>query len=79
MTARIIPLHLRRGLVHQVGPVAAQVHNTEVYDGGSEGPLLEIKLTLKLRDVTPEQRRHLLTLLHPPQELNLTLTEGPEG
>ncbi|MCB1918644.1 MAG: hypothetical protein KDJ28_01535 [Candidatus Competibacteraceae bacterium] len=78
MTAPIIPLRPPRNPAPPVGPVNAQVRNTGVYDGGSEGPLLEITLVLKLRDVTPEQRRALATLLNSRLGLNLTLTEVRE-
>jgi hypothetical protein len=78
MTAHIIPLRPRRHPTPPTGPVAAQVRNTDVYDGGPDGPLLAITLTLKLRDIPPAQRRLLNALLHDPQGVTLTLTEGRE-
>lgn len=79
MTARILPLNSRRRPPSPVGPVSAQVSRTTVRDGGADGPLLEIALTLRLVEVTPEQRRALADLLHDSHGVGLTLSGRPEG
>lgn len=41
--------------------------------------MLAIVLTLRLVEVTPEQRRALADLLHDSHRVGLTLTGRPEG
>jgi hypothetical protein len=80
MTARIIPLQDRRPRpTRQVGPVAAALEHPAVLDGGDAGPLLAVQCFVRLRDITPAQRRLLHTLLRDPQGVTLTLAEGREG
>lgn len=76
MARTVIPFR-RRQPATTVGPLSAAVTHSLVQDGGAEGPLLEIKLMMRLTETPPAQRRGLAKLLNGPGPLILTLTDDP--
>jgi len=77
MTATVFPLPPRR-ILRRLGPVPAVIAGSQVI-GGVTGPLLELRLVLRLADVPPAQRGLLADLLRSDDPLALTLaTVGGE-
>ena len=79
MTATVIPLSPRR-VPRRLGPVPVVLAGSQVRPG-AQGPLLELRLTLRLGAVPPDQRRALAGLLRSGDRLALTLvtSKGGEG
>ena len=77
MTASVIPLPPRR-VPRRLGPVPAVIAASQVL-GGATGPLLELRLKVRLNDIPPDQRRALAGLLRSSDRLALTLTTGWGG
>lgn len=77
MTASVIPLPPRR-VPRRVGPVPAVIAASQVLGGGT-GPLLELRLNVRLNDIPPDQRRALAGLLRSGDRLVLTLATGRGG
>ena len=79
MTATVIPLPPRR-IPLRLGPVPVVIAASQVL-GGVTGPLLELRLTLRLDAVPPDQRCALAGLLRSggPLALTLTTAKGEEG
>jgi hypothetical protein len=79
MTATVIPLPPRR-IRRRLGPVPVVIAASQVRPG-AQGPLLELRLTLRLDAVPPGQRRALAGLLRSggPLALTLTTAKGGEG
>lgn len=78
MTKTVIPFRRRKEPPTTTGPLSVTVRESQVQDGGVAGPLLEIRLMMRLADVPPEQRRGLAKLLNGPDPLSLTLSNAPE-
>ena len=77
MTASVIPLPPRR-VPRRVGPVPAVIAGSQVL-GSATGPLLELRLKVRLNDIPPDQRRALAGLLRSGDRLALTLVTGWGG
>ena len=77
MTATVIPLPPRR-VPRRLGPVPVVLAGSQVRPG-AQGPLLELRLTLRLDAVPPDQRRALAGLLRSGDRLALTLVTGWGG
>ena len=77
MTATVIPLPPRR-VPRRVGPVPAVIVASQVL-GGATGPLLELRLKMRLNDIPPGQRRALAGLLRSGGRLALTLVTATGG
>ena len=77
MTATVIPLPPRR-IPRRLGPVPVVIAASQVF-GGVTGPLLELRVVLRLADVPPRQRRALAGLLRSGDRLALTLATGGGG
>ena len=79
MTTSVIPLPPRR-ISRRLGPVPAVIAASQVL-GGVTGPLLDLRLKVRLNDIPPGQRRTLAGLLRSGDRLALTLatTKGGEG
>ena len=77
MTATVIPLPPRR-IQRRVGPVPAVIAASQVL-GGATGPLLEMRLVLRLAEVPARQRRALAGLLRSSDRLVLTLATAKGG
>ncbi len=77
MTASVIPLPPRR-IPRRLGPVPAVIAASQVL-GGATGPLLELRLKVRLHDIPPGQRRALAGLLRSGDRLALTLVTGGGG
>ena len=77
MNRNVIPF--RRDLAPTtVGPLTATVADRQVLDGGPDGALLEVRLVLRLADVSPLARRSLVKLLNRRDPLTLTLSDDPD-
>ena len=61
MTATVIPLPPRR-IPLRLGPVPVVIAASQVL-GGVTGPLLELRLKVRLNDIPPDQLRALAGLL----------------
>jgi hypothetical protein len=77
MTATVIPLPPRR-ILRRLGPVPVVIAGSQVL-GGATGPLLELRLKVRLNDIPPDQRRALAGLLRSSDRLALTLATGWGG
>ena len=77
MTASVIPLPPRR-IPLRLGPVPVVLAASQVRPG-AQGPLLELRLTLRLDAVPPGQRRAMAGLLRSGDRLALTLVTGWGG
>ena len=77
MTATVIPLPPRRA-PRRLGPVSAVIAASQVLGGGT-GPLLELRLKVRLNDIPPGQRRALAGLLRCGDRLALTLATATGG
>lgn len=79
MSATVIPFSARR-IPRSIGPVPAIITGSQVLNAPS-GPLLELRLTMRLEDVPGHQRRALAGLIHSGDLMNLTLetASGGEG
>ena len=77
MTASVIPLSPRR-VPRRVGPVPTVIAASQVL-GDATGPLLELRLKVRLHDIPPGQRRALAGLLRSGDRLALTLVTGWGG
>ena len=79
MTATVIPLPPRR-IPRRLGPVSAVMGGSRVLSGAT-GPLMELRLMLRLAEVPVRQRRALAGLLWSGDPLALTLAtvRGGEG
>ena len=77
MTASVIPLPPRR-ISRRLGPVSAVIAASQVLGGGT-GPLLDLRLKVRLHDIPPGQRRALAGLLRSDDRLALTLVTGWGG
>ena len=79
MTATVIPLPPRR-IRRRLGPVPVVIAASQVLPGLT-GPLLEVRLVLRLAEVPARQRRALAGLLRSggPLALTLTTAKGEEG
>ena len=79
MTAMVIPLPPRH-IPRRLGPVPVVIAASQVL-GGATGPLLELRLKVRLDDIPPGQRRVLAGLLRSggPLALTLTTANGGEG
>ena len=79
MTATVIPLSPRR-VRRRLGPVPAVITASQVRPG-EQGPLLELRVVLRLAEVPARQRRALAGLLRSggPLALTLTTAKGEEG
>ena len=77
MTASVIPLPPRR-VPRRLGSVPAVIAASQVL-GGVTGPLLELRLKVRLNDIPPGQRRALAGLLRSGDRLALTLVTGGGG
>ena len=79
MTASVIPLPPRR-VPRRLSPVPAVIAGSQVL-GGVTGPLLELRVVLRLAEVPARQRRTLAGLLRSGDRLALTLAtvRGGEG
>lgn len=74
MTATVLPLPPRR-VPRRLGPVPAVIAASQVL-GGATGPLLDLRLNVRLDDIPPDQRRALAGLLRSGDRLALTLATG---
>ncbi len=77
MTATVIPLPPRR-VPRRLGPVPVVLAGSQVL-GGMTGPLLDLRLKVRLDDIPPGQRRALAGLLRSGDQLALTLATGWGG
>ena len=77
MTTSVIPLSPRR-VPRRLGPVPAVIAGSQVL-GGAAGPMLELRLKVRLNDIPPDQRRALAGLLRSGDRLALTLVTGWGG
>lgn len=77
MTATVIPLPPCR-VPRRLGPVPVVIAGGQVL-GGVTGPLLELRVVLRLVEVPPAQRRRLVALVRGGQPLVPTLGEAPTG
>ena len=79
MTATILPLP-PRCIQRRLGPVPVVIAGSQVRPG-TRGPLLELRLVLRLAEVPARQRRALAGLLRSggPLALTLTTAKGEEG
>ena len=79
MNATVISLP-PRCIPRQLGPVPVVIAGSQVL-GGVIGPLLELRLKVRLNDTPPDQRRALAGLLRSGDRLTLTLAtvRGGEG
>ena len=77
MTTSVIPLPPRR-VPRRLGPAPAVIAGSQVL-GGAAGPLLELRLKVRLNDIPPDQRRALAGLLRSGDRLALTLVTGWGG
>ena len=79
MTATVLPSPPRR-VPRRLGPVPAVIAASQVFNGAT-GPLLELRLKVRLDDIPPDQRRALAGLLRSSDRLTLTLAtvRGGEG
>jgi hypothetical protein len=77
MTATVLPLPPHR-VPRRLGPVPAVIAASQVL-GGATGPLLELRLKVRLNDIPPDQRRALAGLLRSSDRLALTLATGWGG
>lgn len=77
MTATVLPLPPRR-IPRRLGPVPVVIAGSRVLPG-AQGPLLDVRLKLRLDDVPPDQRRALAGLLRSGDRLALTLVTGWGG
>ena len=77
MTATVIPLPPRRS-PRRLGPVPAVMDGSRVLSGAT-GPLLEVRLVLRLAEVPARQRRALAGLLRSGDRLVLTLATATGG
>ena len=77
MSATVIPLPPRR-VLRRVGPVPVVLAASQVL-GGVTGPLLELRLKVRLNDIPLGQRRALAGLLRSGDRLALTLVTGWGG
>jgi hypothetical protein len=77
MTASVIPLSPRR-VPRRLGPVPVVLAASQVL-GGVTGPLLELRLKVRLNDIPLGQRRALAGLLRSGDRLALTLATGRGG
>lgn len=77
MSASVISLPPRR-VPRRLGPVPAVIAASQVLGGGT-GPLLELRLKVRLDDIPAGQRRALAGLLRSGDRLALTLVTGGGG
>lgn len=77
MTATVIPLPPRR-IPRRLGPFPAVIVASQIL-GGVTGPLLELRLTLRVDAVPPDQRRALAGLLRSGGPFALTLATAKRG
>ena len=79
MNATVISLPPRR-VPRRLGPVPVVIAASQVFNGAT-GPLLELRLKVRLDDIPPDQRRALAGLLRSGDRLTLTLAtvRGGEG
>ena len=77
MTTSVIPLSPRR-VPRRLGPVPAVIAGSQVL-GGATGPLLDLRLKVRLNDIPLGQRRALAGLLRSGDRLALTLATGWGG
>ena len=77
MTTSVIPLSPRR-VPRRLGPAPVVIAGSQVL-GGAAGPLLELRLKVRLNDIPPGQRRALAGLLRSGDRLALTLVTGWGG
>lgn len=74
MTATVIPLPPRR-VPRRLGPIPTVIAGSQVLTG-VRGPLLEVRLKVRLDDIPPGQRHALAGLLRSGDPLALTLATG---
>jgi len=77
MTGVVLPWP-KRSVPRQLGPVPAVLTGSQVL-AGPRGPLLELRLIVRLADVPTAQRRPLAGLLHSGDRLTLTLETAGGG
>ena len=77
MSATVLPLPPRR-VPRRLGPVPAVITASQVI-GGATGPLLDLRLKVRLDDIPPGQRRALAGLLRSGDRLVLTLATATGG
>jgi len=77
MTATVLPLPPRR-VWRRLGPVPVVIAASQVRPGVT-GPLLEVRLVLRLAEVPARQRRALAGLLRAGDRLVLTLATATGG
>ena len=77
MTTSVLPLPPRR-VPRRLGPVPVVIAASQVL-GGVTGPLLDLRLKVRLNDIPLGQRRALAGLLRSGDRLALTLVTGWGG